>query len=291
MAIQNILGLFSPRKSAETNEALKQLKSAVYRGTIDNGLGKCEAAAIDSISTILRNKPELIQDAVALIKARIKDRCLSTSLISLDVLDQCMRATGLDFQLYVTKKVLSRVLKLSIPHKGIHPQVQRKAAGLIIEWGSRYGTDPSLADYVRAAKDLEQKIGDICSPARTPTATPRKELQARPANGVQRPNSWPSASKPEAAAIVASARRRSCPDLSSLSGMEIAELAKMSQRKIVEQMQATADPEKLRTLQALHDQLSDDLAVFYANKAAADAEDAAAVAAAAAAGPLTDRRG
>ena len=71
--------------------------------------------------------------------------------------------------------------------------------------------------------------------------------------------------------------------------MEIAELAKLSQRKIKEQMAVTADPEKLLTLQGLYDQLADDLAVFYANKAEAEAADAAAAQAAVAAARRSQR--
>ncbi len=59
------------------------------------------------------------------------------------------------------------------------------------------------------------------------------------------------------------ARTQSCPELSSLSKMQVAELAKLSQKAIREQLRLTADATKIDVLMALHDQLSSDLAVYY----------------------------
>jgi hypothetical protein len=266
--------IFSPSRSGEISEAIKQLKAAVFLGTIENGLGKGDAGAIEIINGALKERPQLMKDAVALIKARIKDRCVSISALGLDVLDQCMKSNGYEFQAYVSKKVLNRILKLSVPHKGTHPQIQRKAANLIREWGTSLGTDSRLSDFSRAAADLEKKSGDASSSAST-VSSPRTQTRPKTATNIHRPHSWPNAKSPEAAQAVASARRRSCTDLSALSGMEVVALAKTSQQAIMDQMQATRDPTKLRTLQGLHDQLSADLDVFYANMAAADANRAA----------------
>ncbi len=266
--------MFSPSRSSDTSEAIKQLKAAVFLGTIDNGLGKGDPGAIDTINGVLKDRPQLTKEAIALIKTRIKDRCVSISVIGMDVLDQCMKSNGFDFHAHVSKKVLNRVLKLSVPHKGTHPQLQRKAATLIREWGASYGSDPRLSDFSKAAADLEKKTGDASSSAST-VSSPRAQPRLKTATNIQRPHSWPNAKSSETAEIVASARRRSCPDLSVLSGMEVVELAKISQKAIMEQMQATRDPAKIQTLQGLHDQLSADLAVFYANKAAAEAKLAA----------------
>jgi hypothetical protein len=208
-----------------------------------------------------------------------------------------MRAFGYEFQLCVINKVLGRVSKLSAPNKGIHPRVQKNAAALLTKWGLLYGTDPSLSEFAKAAATFQPKTGDSVWPAPAPASLRCISQPPRAGTAVQWTHSCPSASKPAAAATAAVAsapRRLSCMDstidLSALSGLEIAALAKASQRQIAAKMRVTADPDMLRTLRGLHDQLTTDLAIFYANKAAVEAEDAAAAAAAAAAA-LRDRSG
>ena len=285
MAIQDFLLFCNRPKSAVDIEVVKQLKCQVKRGTAHSVLAKNDTSTIQAINSILQSNPDLIPEAVALIKARVKDRCLSTSLNGLDVLDQCIRTSGFEFQHHVVKKVLPRVLKLAAPHKGIHPHVQQKAALLIREWAVSYGSDPHLSEFSAAAAELERKYAE--APSAAPSSRARKSAQKE--SEIPRPNSWSHSTNPEISSTVAAARRRSCTDLSCLSGMEIAELAKLSQRKIKEQMAVTADPEKLLTLQGLYDQLADDLAVFYANKAEAEAADAAAAQAAVAAARRSQR--
>jgi hypothetical protein len=133
------------------------LKAAVHRGTTDAGYGEGDPTGIVVITEVLRSKPDLVTEAVKLLKARIKDRSPTTSYFALDLLDQCMRCCGFPFQLYVTKKVLSRILKLALPNKGNHPNIQAKAASLIRAWANDYGSDGRLCDFATFARELSSK--------------------------------------------------------------------------------------------------------------------------------------
>ncbi len=99
------------------------------------------------------------QAAVSLLKARIKDRSQITSLLALDLLNQCMQLNGdqLEFQLCVIEKVLKRILKLALPNKGNHPRVQQKVAHLIKYWSSAYSNDTRLNEFVLAGKELAKR--------------------------------------------------------------------------------------------------------------------------------------
>lgn len=171
-------------------DAMK-LKAAVYRGTTDTGDGEGDPTGIVEINEILKDKPHLITEAVKFLKARIKDRSPVTSCIAMDLLDQCMQSNGFQFQLYVIKKVLQRILKLSLPNKGQHPHVQQKAAALIKFWANTYSTDARLYEFSNAAKELARKEeaargpGGAMAPARQADAASARRpdsLASQPAS-------------------------------------------------------------------------------------------------------------
>ena len=239
----------------------ERLASAVYRGTIDNGFGKGDEVAYNEVDRILRENPQLYIDAVSLIKARIKDRCVSTSSIALDLLDKCMKGHGFQFQVLVVKKVLKRVLKIAVPNKGNHPRTQKKAASLIFEWASEYGSDQRLADFTKAGSELK-KSGECSIPIAIHEHQVSKSNTRR--GSIPRPHSLPNRKPPQMAGDLSTIRTHSCPEFHTLSKMEVADLAKLSQRTIREQLRFTADTTKIDVLVSLHDQLSTDLADLYA---------------------------
>ena len=133
------------------------LKAAVHRGTTDHGGEEGDPSGIIEIQLFLESNPQLIPDAVSLLKARIKDRSPITELLALDLLDQCMRCNGIDFHSCVMEKVLPRILKMALPHNGIHPRVQQKAAHLIKYWSSSCNYDSHLQGFIMAGKTLASK--------------------------------------------------------------------------------------------------------------------------------------
>jgi hypothetical protein len=168
-------------------DAMK-LKAAVYRGTTDTGDGEGDPTGIVEINEILKDKPHLITEAVKFLKARVKDRSPVTSCIAMDLLDQCMQSNGFQFQLYVIKKVLQRILKLSLPNKGQHPHVQQKAAALIKFWANTYSTDARLYEFSNAAKELARKEEVARGPGAPPGASPVRQADA----AMRRPDSMPA---------------------------------------------------------------------------------------------------
>eukprot|EP00291_Cryptomonas_curvata_P017211 CAMPEP_0172159182 /NCGR_PEP_ID=MMETSP1050-20130122/4817_1 /TAXON_ID=233186 /ORGANISM="Cryptomonas curvata, Strain CCAP979/52" /LENGTH=281 /DNA_ID=CAMNT_0012828719 /DNA_START=148 /DNA_END=990 /DNA_ORIENTATION=- len=166
-------------------DAMK-LKAAVYRGTTDTGDGEGDPTGIVEINEMIKDKPHLITEAVKYLKARIKDRSPVTSCIAMDLLDQCMQSNGFQFQLYVVKKVLQRILKLALPNKGQHPHVQQKAAALIKFWANSYSADARLFEFSNAAKELARKE----EMARGSGAPPGGAVPARQADysSVRRPD-------------------------------------------------------------------------------------------------------
>jgi hypothetical protein len=136
---------------------LMKLKLAIHRGTTDYGGEEGDPTGIVEIQVLLDSNPHLQKDAVTLLKARIKERSQITSLLALDLLNQCMQYNGIQFQLCVMEKVLKRILKLALPNKGNHPRVQQKAAHLIKYWSSAYSNDARLNEFVLAGKELAKR--------------------------------------------------------------------------------------------------------------------------------------
>ena len=136
-------------------EKSKTLKSAVNRVTTDAGNGEGDPIGVVEIYQELKDRPDLMAEAVKLIKARIKSRNPTTSCLAMDLLNQCMESIGFALQLQVTKKVLPRILKLALSHTQ-HPDVQRKAAAYIKTWASTYSADARLCAYGNAAKELSR---------------------------------------------------------------------------------------------------------------------------------------
>ena len=136
-------------------EKSKTLKSAVDRVTTGAGNGEGDPIGVVEIYQELKDRPDLMAEAVKLIKARIKSRNPTTSCLAMDLLNQCMESIGFALQLQVTKKVLPRILKLALSHTQ-HPDVQRKAAAYIKTWASTYSADARLCAYGNAAKELSR---------------------------------------------------------------------------------------------------------------------------------------
>ena len=165
-------------------DAMK-LKAAVYRGTTDTGDGEGDPTGIVEINEMLKDKPHLITEAVKYLKARIKDRSPVTSCIAMDLLDQCMQSNGFQFQLYVVKKVLQRILKLALPNKGQHPHVQQKAAALIKFWANSYSADARLFEFSNAAKELARKEEMARGSTTAPGSAPARQADY---SAVRRPD-------------------------------------------------------------------------------------------------------
>ena len=110
---------------------------------------------------------------------------------------------------------------------------------MIIAWGASYGT--VLDGYAAAAADLKRQLE-------------QNGLNIESARLVQTP---PSPAMPV-----------SDTDLSQVSTPAIIQMARTSQRAIMDQIRSASNPERIKTLQALHDQLSADIADFHARAAA-----------------------
>ena len=251
--------LLGGRNAPITCNSVRNLKTTIHCGTVDNGFGKGEANTAAEINQVLYEKPNLASEAVSIIKARIKDKNASTSKIAMDLLGELMSTNDHSFHTIVQQKVLSRVSKLAAPNKGIHPHVQRRAEALIRVWGTRYGSVHGLEQFGAAAaklgKPTEPQSSVICQTSKTSTV----------ASLVIRSHSWPKL-KPTSVSS-SDAWRKSCIDLSSMSKPEVVELAKASQKAIMEQIRSSTDPEKIASLRNLHDQLSEDIEYYYARKA------------------------
>jgi hypothetical protein len=136
---------------------MRKLKIAIHRGTTDYGGEVGDPSGIIEVQLLLGSNPELVKDAVSMLKVRIKERSQITSSLALDLLNQCMQYNGIHFQLCVMEKVLNRILKLALPHKGNHPRIQQKAFHLIKKWSSAYSNDPCLNEFVLAGKELAKR--------------------------------------------------------------------------------------------------------------------------------------
>ena len=255
----------SPADSPNSQEACKKLKTAVFRGTIDNELGHggSDCDAVEEVTKILKENPELVTVAVTLIKARIKDKAVAIVCTSIDFLDQCMQTNDFEFIQFSMVKVLGRVLKLAIPNKGTHPRIQRKASDAIRVWGATYGSDERLDQFAKASEQLSKLEAASGGPGGRRSSTIFSPL---PAQGGRRSSTVDAAGPHSPLPANGSARRSSAPDLSHMSTAEVARLAKQSQQAIMAQINATKDKNVIRELRALHDQLSEDLAVYYGNQ-------------------------
>ena len=136
-------------------EKSKKLKAAVNRVTADTGNGEGDPTGVVEIYEELKDHPDFIVEAVKLIKAKIKNPNPNTACIAMDLLNQCMESVGFQFQAQVTKKVLPRILKLSINQKQ-HPDVQHKAANYIKIWATTYSADSRLSEFNTAANELSR---------------------------------------------------------------------------------------------------------------------------------------
>ena len=223
--------MFGPN-AYEQIEGSKNLRLAVLRGTQENCGLSGEFNAVNVVCDILKQKPQLVPDAVSMMRERIADNSVTTSYMGLDLLDRCMRANGLEFHFYVTKRALDQVLRLAIPSSATHPQVQRKAAALIAEWEATFRSDSRLRSFSDAAAELARRSAAA--------ACKKRPVRAAP---------------PEA------------PDnrrLSTLSTAELIALARLSQRAILAQIRTATDAARMKELEGLHDQLARDLADYYA---------------------------
>jgi hypothetical protein len=251
-----------------------QIKAVIHRGTLDNdfGHGGSDIDSVDELTGLLKKYPLLITFAVTTIKARIKDNAVAISCTSIDFLDQCLQRNDHDFIHFSKVKVLGRVLKLSLPNRGIHPHIQKKATDAIKNWGATFGSDARLADFANASQKLSaaEESGSCrrSSVASSPIAASLPISRSGRRGSALDP---PSQHSP-----LPSGRRSSAPDLSHMSGEEVARIAKQSQQAIAAQMRATKDKNVLRELQSLHDQLGKDLTVYYQKNPAAAASSAAA---------------
>ena len=149
--------------------AIVKLKAAIHRGTTDHGGEEGDPSGIVEVQVLLECDPQLIPETVSLLKTRIKDRSPITSLLALDLLDQCMRCNGMDFHTCVMEKALPRIQKMAMPNNGMHPRVQQKAAHLIKYWSNHYTYDKQLRHFVLAGQELSDKKDKGSSAASTPS--------------------------------------------------------------------------------------------------------------------------
>jgi hypothetical protein len=151
--------------------ALAKMKAAIHRGTTDHGGEEGDPSGMVEVQILLKWNPHLIPETVSLLKTRIKDRSTITSLLALDLLDQCMRCNGVDFHLCVMEKSLPRIQKMALPHNGIHPRLQKKAANLIKYWSNSYSRDEQLKKFVIAGQESALRKDKACCAASTPSKT------------------------------------------------------------------------------------------------------------------------
>ena len=130
----------------------KELKLAIFRGTVDRESGEVDPLTLREISKIMTDRPEFKLKAVDMIKERIKDHAPSTSSMAMKLLDKIMQQDDAELRQYVAKKVLNRMLRLATPNMGTHPRVQSVSAALIKHWGLTYGSDEQLADFADFAR-------------------------------------------------------------------------------------------------------------------------------------------
>ena len=247
--------IFGGRGDQEACGNITKLKLAIHRGTTENGVRNGDSAR--EITAVLNEMPHLAEQAIVLLKARIKDKSAISSKLGIELLNACMRSNGLEFLQLVQKNVLPRIRKLASPNKGVHPLVQRKAEAVIREWAMCFGKMPGLQGFLEASE----------------SAPPNVEVDSKPIRRVfGKSLSWTSKSQSSKNIMspTRTVRLKSCSDLSSLSKLEVVELAKLSQKAILDKIIKTNDAETIRSLTMLHDQLAEDIAHYYSSRSATD---------------------
>ena len=209
----------------------KRLKLAVHKATVDQG----DMSFVHEISRLLKEHPHMVSEVVKLIKARIKDKCTYTSLLALDLLGNLMRTYDQRFHSIAQQKLLRRISILAVPNIGTHPLVQRRAASLIAAWNDSYGSALGLEGFSETASQLTSKVQN------------RSALLVKS-------NSWSAPRPTVAPETVAVSRSLSCLDLSRLSKPKFIEIARLSQRTIMEQIHSSDDA---ATINTLFDQLTE----------------------------------
>ena len=241
----------SERWEAVESES-KRLRGFILQCTDCNCDGPPKSCiAVASICKILKHNPRLISEAIDIIIERVKDKCVTTAFTALELLDKCMTVIGFEFQFYVAKLALKRVLLLAYPTSGTHLIVQRKADSLIDHWAATLGSDSRIPGFASAAADLN----------RQKTCHFDNRAGFRGPLSLDRTGDAPAKQR----------NRR----LSALSTAELIGLAKASQQAIMDQIRTAKDPKQLRALRALHDQLAADLADYYSRSEPCESSDPA----------------
>ncbi len=265
--------------------AIRELRSAVHRATIDSGFDDANTDVLSEIKMILKIRPSLLPELVTLTKARVKSSSAGTAFLAICLLDNLMHRLGFEFQEQVSIKVLGRILKLAMPQKGIHPSIQKKAAASIKDWAATFGSDPHLSSFADAAAELASKEAPqsrrtVLPPPGPAAHTTYEPLPpAPPAHRTSQPYPAPTMRPPlrqEASLTPDPTPPPPPPDLHAmarkvgaggLTTAELLELARESQSAIAEQIRASPDGERARQLHALHRQLAADIA-HYSGRAA-----------------------
>ena len=147
---------FFGRRSGGDKNSLeyKDIKASIHHICFGHDNNRNEYEEIQGICDRLKRRPSLIPDTVVLIKVKIKDPNAGTSCTALKLLDRLVQTMGVEFREHTGKRLLSRILKIAIPNRGKHPQVQRKAANLIMGWAAAFGSDPHFVAFKKAAMEL-----------------------------------------------------------------------------------------------------------------------------------------
>jgi hypothetical protein len=248
----------SPRKDGAST-AIKELRAAVHRATIDFGFDQPSLDPVSEINMILELRPSLTSELVALIKARVKCPSAGTAYLAICLLDNLMQSLGFGFHEQVSIRLLGRILKLAMPQKGTHPSIQKKAAASIKERSANLGDDPHLSSFADAAADLASKE----TPQSRRTSQPPPGPTAHPPRP-HKPTLAPAfASEPDLYAMACRA------GVGGLTTAQMLELARASQSAIAEQIRATRDGERGRQLRALHRRLTANIDHYAAGREAA----------------------
>ena len=227
------------------DDCVKYLRAAFSRENLERDSGNADTNAVKLVTDIVKQRPKLLPETIDLINQRLIDDCVNISFRALELLDKCMKANGFDFHFYVAKQALDRVEKLAVPNGRTHPKVQRKAADLIWQWESAFGSDTRLPGFRAASVRLSRHQMPRNS-SRPPDATSNAGQTCQPQT------------------------RR----LSAMSTTELLMLAKTSQRAIMEQMLAASDAEERQNLMELYNVLSKELKDYYARAEAGKAASA-----------------
>ena len=250
------------------------MRLAIARATLDSGNGSVSQNELHAICDMLKESPKIVSDAIGIICEQTRGKNVTTSYMALELLDKCMDTIGFEVQFYVMKLALKPILTLADPSTASHPQLQRKAEALIGKWAAAFAGDTRLPGFARAAAELSQQAARAADHPAVSVSHERLRAGQGQGQGRQVP----------ATPAGAAAERHGGPKLpelmrhrrlSALPTSELVELAKTSQRAIMDQARAAAEPKQRRLLLVLHDQLAADLADYFARAEAAAAAAAA----------------